>query len=263
MLRRLFASWARGLDLMVRPKTGFQRVLDRDTVRVHSLKLMLFGTLLVQLAGEWLGVTSEFPMGRVMSGALILGPLVGILLIWLTAVAVRAMASLLRPELVVVPAERTFRVPLPFRRLLWNRIFGRNAIRLALSRGRLQGYQRFWNRFRNRLARTWAHVSGGPPLRRLMGAAAQTTNPLLLLAVVRLIELIVVDKNEPSLALPFFLIEALLLLWFLGLWVPLVLVYYRLKAWQCLVTILLSFCLSGILVVMFLRYIFAVPIPGL
>lgn len=253
-----------GLSQMLRPTKAFERLLRQEQApRMLLLQIFLAGIILVQVYADLFDLGDAYPIGKVMSVSLVLGPLGGLLLAVFGALFIVNLGCLLDSGHVSTYAPRNWRAPLPVG-FLWRRIAGRQKVKAVLKNGWLKGYSHAWNKALNGISKVIHRIGyGRTGYSRVFKGVIRSSAPLLIAALVQLLEHIFVEDVTFTAAAssPISLVLKLALVaWMFVLWVPLARTAFQLSLGKAILTAASSSLLSIGLVLLVLHAIFAVPL---
>lgn len=251
---------------MLRPGKEFEWLFHQsEKPRRRILQIFLAGIILLQFYADLFNMADTYPTGRVMSASLIMGPVAGLLLAVFGAFFMMALGCLLDSGHRSSHQQLNWTPPLPLR-FLWNRIFGRRKMKQVLEQGSLKPYHTAWNAVVNAFSRLAHRIGfGRSSYGQLFTATIRSTAPLILAAVVQLLEHIFADdstfsasaSSSSDIAL---LLKAIFIAYSFFLWIPLVRTAFQLSWPKAILTAAISVILSIGLVLLTMNTIFAVPL---
>lgn len=170
--------------MLLRPSLAFRHLLTRDMVDLRFFSILLAGMVLVLVWADLFELGRYFETGRILSGALILGPVIGLLFFPLLGLLGMWLGNALdRTHHATFHSHLHF-PPFPLKDLLWRKVLGMEGLRKLFSMPVLRQYMLAWAWCK--AAGQWlaASVSGGrTPYNRLLGCITWATWPFYPLAL--------------------------------------------------------------------------------
>lgn len=240
-LNKLRPKW---VDLLLQPHTEMRLALDQERAGFNLLVIFLSGIVAVHTWADIFDLGDTYATGKIMSTALVGGPLIGFLLISIGAFVLMVTGCLLDPTHKHGFEFKEYPVWLPLKKLLWRRIFGRKRLEKAFDHPALRWYKQGISWIRSALLFVKRNISGGRAAYvQLFSLLSRSTWPLVLVAVIIWLEFVYYDAAQflsdfggnraafsTAVQVGFLVVKIAAAGWFAYLWQPILAQGFRLDA---------------------------------
>jgi hypothetical protein len=238
--------------MLLRPSATFKALIGEGNEDVALFPMILAGVMGLHLWADVFDLGRQYETGRILSGGLILGPVIGVLWLCLLGLLGLWLGNLMDSRHTSSFQLHVLIPPFPLKNMLWVKVFGADGIRRLFSKPVLKQYLQAWSWVNAAIIRAKDAVSGGElryPV--LLGGISRLAGLFLPLTVVVWVAANLLSQNGFGRAeeiLPFdgwFLaLKALVFLAFGYSWLRMLMAGFQLNLWRTLVAGIGSLLLS-------------------
>ena len=256
-----------GIGGMLRaPEAFFTQMLKRKEKSVHLGILIAAGTALALHFAQTLSLGKLYPVGRVVSGVLILGPMLGILFCLIAGLFCFWACNFFDSSSVTQVQVKSKTPPFPFKNLIFKRFISKERLTEIFNFPILKQYRLVWswlltlvNYMRMRLG------TGKTTFGVLFPMINRAAKPLLYAALLAWLALFWGSDSfefgkSGLLSILNYVIQSALIIWCVYLWSKALKVVYELKTIQALAYGTTSFVFASVTLIGMVSFVIGIPL---